>query len=159
MSGLSSIGNPIFVERFDKIRALVLVAIQRPCLWCLCGDFFFNHFFFCWFVCCFWRFLYQISGCISANHQTQWNLSKRQKLELKKSQRSYCCKLHVATSSPTQISTTTQALILDCSNNSHCCKGAYIKEEEEVDRLPHKSWHNSWWIKEEVYKEKEKYSY
>ncbi len=41
-----SIGNPIFVERFDKIRALVLVAIQRPCLWCLCGGFFFNHLFF-----------------------------------------------------------------------------------------------------------------
>jgi hypothetical protein len=126
-SGLSPIENPIFVERFDKIRALVLVAIQRPCLWCLCGGFFFNHlFFFCWFVCCFWRFLYQISGCISANHQPSENLSKRQKLEFQ-SQRSYCCKLHVATSSPTQISTTTttEALILDCSN-SHCCKGAYI---------------------------------
>jgi hypothetical protein len=45
-SGLSPIENPIFVERFDKIRALVLVAIQRPCLWCLCGGFFFNHLFF-----------------------------------------------------------------------------------------------------------------
>ncbi len=126
-SGLSPIENPIFVERFDKIRALVLVAIQRPCLWCLCGGFFFNHLFF--FAGLFVVFGVSCTRLVAASLliiNPVKNLSKRQKLEFK-SQRSYCCKLHVATSSPTQISTTTttEALILDCSN-SHCCKGAYI---------------------------------